>query len=222
MSRVPESERRDIVDLSLQSHSQRQVSAMKNWQLSTVNRIIQAYRTERRIKDAQRKARPQVTSEDEVMAIVSAAVDNPAASVEEVKKMTGLAHVSNTTVKRRLYPAGLTSRTAVQKPIEGGDKTAEGSSDARPVLTAVAKRRRLNEELLLLLDEDSDADSSTSSSLDSGSDNDNDLALYEVMFEQLFTPPEKRPKVESYVEKTVAAYSGQEVRCYILLKTRNK
>lgn len=33
---------------------------------------------------------------------------------------------------------------------------AEGSSrDSRPVLTAVAKRRRLDEELLLLLDEDS-------------------------------------------------------------------
>ncbi|XP_075546509.1 uncharacterized protein LOC142579814 isoform X1 [Dermacentor variabilis] len=32
------------------------------------------------------------------------------------------------------------------------------------------------------------------------------------MFEQLFTPPEKRPKVESYVEKTVAAYSDKEFR----------
>ncbi|KAH7937284.1 hypothetical protein HPB49_010077 [Dermacentor silvarum] len=30
------------------------------------------------------------------------------------------------------------------------------------------------------------------------------------MFEQLFAPPEKRPKVESYVEKTVAAYSDEE------------
>ncbi|KAH7961448.1 hypothetical protein HPB52_009066 [Rhipicephalus sanguineus] len=95
---------------------------------------------------------------------------------------------------------------------------AEGSSDARPVLTAVAKSRRLNEELLLLLDKDSDADSSTSSSSDS--DDDDDLALYEVIFEQLFTPPEKRPK--SYVEKTATAYSDHEVRCYILLKTRNK
>ncbi|KAH6926152.1 hypothetical protein HPB50_015360 [Hyalomma asiaticum] len=90
MSRVPESKRRDIVDLSLQGHSP----------LSTVNRIIQAYLTERRIKDAPRKARPQVTTEDEDMAIVAAAVDNPTASVEEIKKSTGLAHVSNTTVKR--------------------------------------------------------------------------------------------------------------------------
>lgn len=51
------------------------------------------------------------------MAIVAAAVDNPTASVEEIKKSTGLAHVSNTTVKRRLYAAGLKSRTAVEKPI---------------------------------------------------------------------------------------------------------
>nr|XP_050050091.2 putative nuclease HARBI1 [Dermacentor andersoni] len=54
-------------------------------------------------------------------------------------------------------------------------------------------------------------DSSTSSSSDSSGD-DEDLALYEQMFEQLFTPPEKRPKVESYVEKTVAAYSNEEYR----------
>ncbi|KAH6933857.1 hypothetical protein HPB50_018612 [Hyalomma asiaticum] len=40
-----------------------------------------------------------------------------AASVEEIKEITGLAHVSNTTVKRRLYAAGLKFRTAVQKPI---------------------------------------------------------------------------------------------------------
>ncbi|KAL1424605.1 hypothetical protein MTO96_020009 [Rhipicephalus appendiculatus] len=87
---------------------------------------------------------------------------------------------------------------------------AEGSSDARPVLTAVAKRRRLNKASLLLLNEDSNADSSTSSS--SHSDSDDELALYAVMFEQLFTPPEKRPKVQSYVEKTVAAYSDEEFR----------
>ncbi|XP_072145075.1 putative nuclease HARBI1 [Dermacentor andersoni] len=76
---------------------------------------------------------------------------------------------------------------------------------------AAAKRCRLDEELLLLFDEDSSCstDSSTSSSSDSSGD-DEDLALYEQMFEQLFTPPEKRPKVESYVEKTVAAFSDEE------------
>lgn len=32
------------------------------------------------------------------------------------------------------------------------------------------------------------------------------------MFEYLFSPPEQRPKVESYLEKTVAAYSDEEFR----------
>ncbi|KAK8772096.1 hypothetical protein V5799_024659 [Amblyomma americanum] len=91
-----------------------------------------------------------------------------------------------------------------------------GSGDSRPVPAsgmAVAKRCRQDEELLLF-DEDStcSTDSSTSSSSDSSSGDDEDLVLYEQMFEQLFTPLEKRPKVESYVEKTVAAYSDEEFR----------
>ncbi|KAH7971439.1 hypothetical protein HPB49_024102 [Dermacentor silvarum] len=69
-----------------------------------------------------------------------------------------------------------------------------------------------NIELLLLLDEDSSTDSSTSSSSDSGSDDDDDLALCEFMFEQLFAPPEKRPKVGVVCGKTVAAYSDEEFR----------
>lgn len=66
--------------------------------------------------------------------------------------------------------------------------------------------------MLLLLDEDSSTDSSTSSSSDSGSDDDDDLALCEFMFEQLFAPPEKRPKVGVVCGKTVAAYSDEEFR----------
>ncbi|KAK8760846.1 hypothetical protein V5799_011671 [Amblyomma americanum] len=93
------------------------------------------------------------------------------------------------------------------------------SGDSRPVPTnvmSVAKRRRLDEELLMLFDEDSscsvDSDTSSSSDSSSSSSDDDDLALYEEMFQQLFTPPEKRPKVESYLEKTVAAYSDEEFR----------
>lgn len=117
MSRVPDDERRKIVDLSLQAYTQRQISEMTNRPLSTVNRIVQAYRKERRIKDATRKAPPKVTTEDEDMAIVAAAVDNPRATVREIKNSVGLDAVSDTTVKRRLYEAGLKSRAAVQKPI---------------------------------------------------------------------------------------------------------
>lgn len=84
---------------------------------------------------------------------------------------------------------------------------AESSSrDSRSVRTAAAKRGRLDKELLLLLDDESTTDSSASSSSDSSSsDDDDDLTLHEFMFEHLFTPPEQRPKVESYLEKTVDA-----------------
>lgn len=60
--------------------------------------------------------------------------------------------------------------------------------------------------MLLLLDDESTTDSSASSSSDSSSsDDDDDLTLHEFMFEHLFTPPEQRPKVESYLEKTADA-----------------
>ncbi|KAH7965509.1 hypothetical protein HPB49_008495 [Dermacentor silvarum] len=51
------------------------------------------------------------------MAIAAAAVNSPTASVLEIKNSVGLEGVSGTTVKRRLYEAGLKSRTAAQKPI---------------------------------------------------------------------------------------------------------
>lgn len=84
---------------------------------------------------------------------------------------------------------------------------AESSSrGSRSVRTAAAKRGRLDKELLLLLDDESTTDSSASSSSDSSSsDDDDDLTLHEFMFEHLFTPPEQRPKVESYLEKTADA-----------------
>lgn len=117
MSRIPEEERMRIVELSLQNYSQRAISAVTNRPLKTVNRIIQAYRKDRRIKDAPRKARPKVTTEDEDMAIVLAANDFPASTAQEIKQIAGVSAVSDKTVKRRLHSAGLKSRIAVQKPI---------------------------------------------------------------------------------------------------------
>ncbi|KAL3208909.1 hypothetical protein MRX96_038511 [Rhipicephalus microplus] len=102
---------------------------------------------------------------------------------------------------------------------------AESSSrDSRSMRSEAAKRRRLDEELLLHLDAESSTGSSASSSSDrsSSSDDDDDLTLYESMFEYLFSPPEQRPKVESYLEKTVAAYSDEEVSRCIVLKTCNQ
>ncbi|KAH7985012.1 hypothetical protein HPB52_024368 [Rhipicephalus sanguineus] len=56
MSRVPGHRRRQIAELSLQVYTQRAISSMTNRPLKTVNRTVQAYRDERRIKDASRKA----------------------------------------------------------------------------------------------------------------------------------------------------------------------
>lgn len=56
-------ERRRIVELSLQEYSQSAISSITNRQLKTVNRIIEAERTERRVKEALRMVRVKVTTE---------------------------------------------------------------------------------------------------------------------------------------------------------------
>ncbi|KAH7978083.1 hypothetical protein HPB49_004434 [Dermacentor silvarum] len=117
MSRVLENERRRIVDLCLQSYSQRVISEMTNRPLKTVNRIIQAYKKDGRIADAPRKDRKKVTSEAEDMAVVAVAAANPTSTVREIKNSLRLGGISDMTIKRRLYAAGLKSRTAAQKPI---------------------------------------------------------------------------------------------------------
>ncbi|KAH6926311.1 hypothetical protein HPB50_016626 [Hyalomma asiaticum] len=76
--------------------------------------IIQAYKFYRRIKDAPRKPRRGATSHEERLAIVAAVADNPRCSAQEIKVNFGL-KASKSTVKRRLYQAGLKSRTAEQK-----------------------------------------------------------------------------------------------------------
>ncbi|XP_075526326.1 uncharacterized protein LOC142558047 [Dermacentor variabilis] len=117
MSRVPECERWRIVALSLQAYSQRRISMLTNRPLSTVNRIVRAYRKERRIKGHPRTGRPKVTNEDDDMNIVAASLDKPTASATEIKNTVGLLGVPNATVKRRLRAAGLRSRIAAQKPL---------------------------------------------------------------------------------------------------------
>lgn len=89
MSRVPEEERMRIVELSLKQYSKREISRITNRPLKTVNRIIQAYRTERTIKDAPQKARPKVTTEDEDMSIILAVNDFLASTVRELATNCG-------------------------------------------------------------------------------------------------------------------------------------
>ncbi|KAH7984655.1 hypothetical protein HPB52_023484 [Rhipicephalus sanguineus] len=106
----------------------RAVGTQTSQQLSgicVVNRIIQAYRTEGRIVDATRHPRRRVTTKDEYLQIVAAVAEQPKTTVREVHAELGLTHVSATTVKRRLYEAGLKSRTAARKPILRAENKAK-------------------------------------------------------------------------------------------------
>lgn len=116
MARVPDDERRSIVDLSLKGYSQRYIGALVNRPLKTVNRIIQAYKYEGRIQDAPRAPRPKATTDDEDALIVAAAVRNPFLPAPAIREDLDL-DVSDTTVRRRLRTAGLRSRVAAQKPL---------------------------------------------------------------------------------------------------------
>nr|XP_037272790.1 uncharacterized protein LOC119164675 [Rhipicephalus microplus] len=82
-------------------------------------------------------------------------------------------------------------------------------SDSR--MAEAAKRRRLAEVFDELDDVSSDSCwSSTSESSSSSSDDDDEV--YAAAFQQLFSLPERRPKVEAYVTKTVASYSDEEFK----------
>ncbi|KAH7978719.1 hypothetical protein HPB49_006544 [Dermacentor silvarum] len=84
MARVPEGEKLRIVELDTKEYSQRAVAAMVKRPLKTVNRIIQAFRDENRIKDAPQKPRPRVTTQEDDMNIVVYVDDNPRASLAPV------------------------------------------------------------------------------------------------------------------------------------------
>ncbi|KAH7958896.1 hypothetical protein HPB49_006230 [Dermacentor silvarum] len=81
MARAPEDEKLRIVEPYTKEYSQRAVAAMVKRPLKTVNRIIQAFRDENRIKDAPRKPRPRVTTQEDDMNIVAYVADNPRASL---------------------------------------------------------------------------------------------------------------------------------------------
>lgn len=116
MSRVPIEERHHIVVLCKEGVSQRDIAGRTGRPLSTVNRIIQAYRDERRLADAVRAPRSRVTDENDDLRIVGAASDNGFQSSSDIRKELGLL-VSTKTIQRRLREAGLHSHIAAQKPL---------------------------------------------------------------------------------------------------------
>ncbi|KAG0410584.1 hypothetical protein HPB47_012284 [Ixodes persulcatus] len=116
MSRVPIEERHHIVVLCKEGVSQREIAGRTRRPLSTVNRIIQAYRDENRLADAVRAPRSRVTDENDDLRIVGAASDDAFQSSSEIRKELGLL-VSTKTIQRRLREAGLHSHIAAQKPL---------------------------------------------------------------------------------------------------------
>lgn len=116
MARVPENERWEIVELYFKGRSQRKIAKATGRTLKTVNRIVRAFKSCRRIKDAPRKPRSRVTTEQEDAWIVAAAAVKPGLSAQQIKNTLDL-RASVTTVKRRLREAGLKSRIAAQKPL---------------------------------------------------------------------------------------------------------
>lgn len=116
MSRVPIEERRHIVELRLTKYSQRTIADMMGRWIATMNRIIQAYRDERRLEDASHRRRPRVTMEKEHLQLVAAIAASPFQSSREVLDTLGIDE-SSPTARRRFAEAGLSSRRAAQKPL---------------------------------------------------------------------------------------------------------
>ncbi|KAM7286386.1 hypothetical protein ISCGN_030206 [Ixodes scapularis] len=95
--------------------SQRHISSKTNVSLVTVNRIIKAYRDEGRINDAPWGRPPSCTALKEDLLIVTAAVDDPFMSASEIRKHLNI-NISASTIRRRLWDAGLHCRIATEKP----------------------------------------------------------------------------------------------------------
>ncbi|KAH6930330.1 hypothetical protein HPB50_012828 [Hyalomma asiaticum] len=117
MSRVPLHKREEVVQLSLKGYKQRNIANLTDCNVSTVNRIVQAYRDEGRIKDAPHKRRPRVTSMDQDLQVVAVVSEKPFLSAKDVRRTLDLANVSDSTIRRRLREAALRSRIAAQKPL---------------------------------------------------------------------------------------------------------
>ncbi|KAH9360154.1 hypothetical protein HPB48_011465 [Haemaphysalis longicornis] len=124
-SRVPHETRRNVVKMWARGLAQRKIVTAVWTTHSTVNRIIQAFRDERRICDKARNYRRK-TTEDEDFAMISAAFADPFITAGKIRDSDGI-HVCDEVVRQRLREAGLRSRTAAQKPL----------------LSAAAKAKRL-------------------------------------------------------------------------------
>ncbi|KAH6921345.1 hypothetical protein HPB50_027666 [Hyalomma asiaticum] len=81
----------------------------------TVNRIIQAYRKEGRIRDAPHKRHPRATTAAQDADILDAAKASPFSTAREIGAAAGVS-ASASTIKRRLAEGKLESHVAAQNP----------------------------------------------------------------------------------------------------------
>lgn len=116
MSRVPLNKREEVVELWKKAYSQRNIAALTGCRLNTVNRIVQAYRDEGRIKDAPHERRPRATSADQDLQIVAAVNEKPFLNAKEVRSTLALEHVSDSTVRRRLREAASVVVSLLRSP----------------------------------------------------------------------------------------------------------
>lgn len=116
MPRVPYEERIRMISLHQEDVAQRKIAEITGRPLSTVNRILQAFKNEGRVHDEPHGSRPRCTLPQEDFHIVAAAVDKPLSTAQEIKNALGL-NVDVQVIRRRLREAGLQSRTAARKPL---------------------------------------------------------------------------------------------------------
>lgn len=116
MPRVSDAERIEMIALYRQGIHQRRIAEITGRALSTVNRVLKAYKTEGRLLDLPHGSRPRSTTAEEDLLIIAAAVDNPFFTAEQIKNELGL-NVDVQVVRQRLHEAGLRSRTAARKPL---------------------------------------------------------------------------------------------------------
>ncbi|KAH9367218.1 hypothetical protein HPB48_022785 [Haemaphysalis longicornis] len=116
MPSVSPQKRARIVAFFFHGVPQRGIEKQTGRSLSTIIRISQAYRDERRLEKLPRGHRQRATGNDEDLHIVAAAVVSHNVTAREIKDTFELS-ASRSTIRRRLHETNLRSRVPPQKPL---------------------------------------------------------------------------------------------------------
>lgn len=100
MSRGPLHKRQEVVELSKKGYMQRNIAVLTGCQLKTINRVVQVYRDEGRIKGAPHKRRPRATSMDQELQIVAALNEKPFQNAKDVRSSLDLANISDSMLRQ--------------------------------------------------------------------------------------------------------------------------